>query len=74
MGTPTPLEFTKLYKLCGQPKPTPADISAWNNVKGDSTQTAVVKMGLFGYDITCLEHECTEGLTKKNYYCDIIKA
>jgi len=50
---------------CGTPSSSSSDILAWNSLAGGSTKlaTTIIKVGIFGYDITCIEEWCA-GLIK----------
>ncbi len=52
-------DFDHYYNVCGFPTATTSDISAWKTLDaGTTSSTSVTKVGLFGYDITCLMEAC----------------
>ena len=53
LATPMADFFTR----CGYPSASNTDVEAWNSLDvGDAT--AVLKLGLFGYDISCVAATC----------------
>ncbi len=48
------------FVACGRPQATSPDILAWNSLAGGATKSAKtqIKVGIFGYDITCVEEWC----------------
>ena len=69
-----PLYTNELYKICGAPLAGVPDIEAWGTLEGGKDTKATLKLGLFGYDITCLAINCAEGAGDFTPYCDLIKA
>ena len=43
---------------CGNPKAGATAIEAWGALNGDSSNLSEVKVGLFGYDVTCIANYC----------------
>ena len=68
------LYTSQLFGACGRPLAGYPDIEAWGALEGGDATTATLKLGLFGYDITCLAVNCTEGSGDYYPYCDLIKA
>lgn len=68
------------YQYCGWPQATPDEVSGWNELVGGASFTGTLKLGLFGYDISCVASICAqfnnvEG-TGYDYtgYCTLIQA
>ena len=57
------------YANCGYLTPSPTDLTAWTavTVLAIHGTGAAAKVGLFGYDITCLASMCAEKSDYKNY-------
>ena len=57
------------YANCGYLTPSPTDLTSWTAVTALAFwgTGAAVKVGLFGYDITCLASMCAEKSDYKNY-------
>ena len=79
-STSTLLDY---FGICGNPNATPAEIEAWSTLTMTTSATAEVKVGLFGYDMTCLAGWCaaTDNLDGDpaavddfNGYCGLIDA
>ena len=70
----TPLYTSYLYRLCGAPLAGLPDIEAWGSLEGGDDTTATLKLGLFGYDITCLANICAYGSGDRKPYCELIQA
>ena len=70
----SPLYTSELYRSCGAPLAGVPEIEAWGTLEGGDSTTATLKLGLFGYDITCLAVNCAEGSGDYYPYCDLIKA
>ena len=76
------LGLTELYRACGSPQGTPDEISVWNELANGGSASGSIKIGLFGYDITCIEYMCTSIENKDNAnvdgnfigYCGILEA
>ena len=63
------------HKNCANPKAGASDVDAWGTLDGGDANGSVIKVGLFGYDITCLANYCAEQLRDDDsYYCHFIKA
>lgn len=65
------------FKNCANPKAGASDIEAWGTLSGGASNNSVVKVGLFGYDISCLAIYCAEQMNdweNDGYYCHFIKA
>jgi hypothetical protein len=52
------LYYSYLFNACGNPTAGVPDIEAWGVVEGGDNTKATVKLGLFGYDITCIAKYC----------------
>ena len=52
------LTLPDMYRACGYPQATPAEISTWNALETGPSASGTIKLGLFGYDISCLESMC----------------
>lgn len=48
------------FSACANPKAGATDLEAWGTLSGGAGNASVVKVGLFGYDITCLAIYCAE--------------
>jgi len=74
---PVSVSLDSGFRGCGVPSSTSSDILAWNSLAGGSTKavTTIIKVGIFGYDITCIAEYCA-GLIKQDYYgyCPLIAA
>ena len=57
------------YVNCGYLTPTPTDLESWTDVGLSAVHGtgAYAKVGLFGYDITCLASMCAEKSDYANY-------
>lgn len=65
--------FRDYDEFCGSVRPTTADIDSWsvlNKAVGLSAST-VIKVGLFGVDITCLNSLCAANEDKYGY-CSVM--
>jgi len=51
-------DFDYHLNVCGFPTATTSDISAWTTLEVGATSASTTKVGLFGYDITCLMEAC----------------
>ena len=62
-----------LYTACANPVAGIPEIEAWGVVEGGDDTEATVKLGLFGYDITCALIYCAD---KSDYYpyCHLMSA
>ena len=49
-----------LFNACTNPKAGATDLDVWGKLTGGPGNASVVKVGLFGYDITCLANFCAE--------------
>lgn len=58
---------------CARPWAGTSDIEAWGTLDGGASNVSVVKVGLFGYDITCMAIFCAIAGTEV-YNCPIIEA
>lgn len=66
------MDIEDLFVMCPHPSPGARALAAWNELNvGEST--ANVKVGLFGYDITCLANYCATQMDE-DYYCPLIAA
>ena len=70
-----------LFKVCGYPTATQADMTTWNNLDAKTglttptfdTLLGVMSVGLFQYDITCLQNLCHAQYSHDvNLWCHII--
>ena len=76
------LTFGDLFRSCGFPQATPAEVSEWNSLADGGSASGDVKVGLFGYDIACLasmcasidNHENANGDGNFKGYCGLIQA
>ena len=50
--------FNYHLNVCGWPTATVSDISAWTTLEVGALSASTTKVGLFGYDITCLMEAC----------------
>ena len=64
----TLLTLPDMYRACGYPLATPSEVSAWNNLEDNESALAEIKVGLFGYDISCLASLCASVDNKEFYY------
>ena len=57
------------YANCGYLTPTPTDMDSWTDVSLSTIHGtgSYAKVGLFGYDITCLASMCAEKSDYANY-------
>jgi hypothetical protein len=48
------------YSGCGYPQGTNPDVLAWNALLGGTSKDSKteLKVGIFGYDMTCVEEWC----------------
>ena len=56
-------KFGAYLTFCDYPVPSTTDLAAWGTVANTATTTnvnSVVKVGLFGYDTSCLLSLCAE--------------
>lgn len=53
-------KLNDVFKGCGLPNPSATDVLAWNKLSGGATKATIteLKVGLFGYDITCVAEWC----------------
>jgi hypothetical protein len=59
--------FENYLDNCYNPRPTIPDVEAWGDIDFGSGATVVAKVGLFGYDISCLQEVCFSALDVNNY-------
>jgi hypothetical protein len=66
-------DFDDYLYVCGYPTATVSDIDAWKTLDVGATSTSTTKVGLFGYDITCLMESCA---VKENvsYACTFLNS
>jgi hypothetical protein len=62
LAMPSQLFFSR----CRWPTPSSADVEAWNKLDV-GTATSTLKLGLFGYDITCVAGTCAEAMDVAGY-------
>jgi hypothetical protein len=48
------------YKFCGWPQATPDEVASWNSLTTGASFTGTFKLGLFGYDISCVASICAQ--------------
>ena len=65
--------FDTFLNVCGWPTATTSDISAWMTLEVGATSASTTKVGLFGYDITCLMEACAVE-TERGYACTWLEA
>jgi hypothetical protein len=53
-----PVPFFMIENRCGRIIASNSEIEAWGSLDYGSAATATAKLGLFGYDITCLLEQC----------------
>lgn len=76
------LELSNLFRACSFPQATPEEVSVWNALADGGSASGSVKVGLFGYDISCLASMCASienrdsGDIAGNFkgYCGLIEA
>ena len=52
------MDISTIYSNCGNPKADATAVAAWGALDVDSATTSEIKVGLFGYDMTCLATYC----------------
>ncbi len=67
MTTLSEVDFSNYLARCTWPSPTIADVAAWGEIDFGTGATAVAKVGLFGYDVSCLFEVCYSALDEYNY-------
>ena len=72
-GAYDPQYFEYFFQMCGWPEPSNSDLLAWSALDGGSAATKIYP-GLFGYDITCLQHMCSFGAGDRDGYCPALQA
>jgi hypothetical protein len=50
--------FSDYLTRCGYPTATNTEVAAWGSLSFGTGATAVAKVGLFGYDVSCLVEAC----------------
>jgi hypothetical protein len=65
--------FGPVMNACGNPKADASTIAAWSALGGDAANLSEIKVGLFGYDITCLAKYCALN-DVDSVYCGLIEA
>jgi hypothetical protein len=60
------------YMMCGLAQPSVSDVEAWGKLEGGESNASEIKVGLFGYDISCLANMCAVGTGDDAQYCDFI--
>ena len=71
------VSFIEILQQCTLPDATETDLDAWNTLEGGSSLSAdtELKVGIFGYDISCLAIRCIEGdISDDMGICDMIEA
>ena len=66
-------DFDYYLNVCGWPTATTSDISAWKTLEVGATSASTTKVGLFGYDITCLMEACAV-ITERSDSCTWLEA
>ena len=69
-----PLDIADLFVICPTPRHAASDLEVWNTLEGSTDNASAVKVGLFGYDMTCVANYCALQKGDANYYCPIIEA
>jgi hypothetical protein len=67
-------DMSDAYKICGFATPSVSDVEAWNMLDGGDSNSSELRVGLFGYDISCLASMCAQPHAEDSYYCDFIAA
>ena len=67
-----PMDIEYLYRTCHRPHPSSTDIEAWGTLEGSTSNESEVKVGLFGYDISCIATYCAA--SDEDNYCPLIEA
>jgi hypothetical protein len=67
-------DMSDAYKICGFATPSVSDVEAWNMLDGGDSNSSELRVGLFGYDISCLASMCAQPHADDSYYCDFIAA
>ena len=67
ISTATIFDF---FYRCGYPTASNTDVEAWNSLDVDDA-TAVLQLGLFGYDITCVAQMCAV-IFDEDIYCSTL--
>ena len=57
---PSELNAISIYRSCGFPDATPAETTSWNLLETGGSASSFIKVGLFGYDMTCFAGFCQE--------------
>jgi hypothetical protein len=70
-----PITIDNIFAQCGYPQASPDEVASWNNVNFGVSFTGEVKLGLFGYDISCLASFCA-GIDNEDttWSCNLIQA
>lgn len=66
---PSSLTLPDLFRACSFPQATPAEITSWATLADGSSTTGSIRVGLFGYDISCLESMCAS-IDNEEFYAD----
>lgn len=67
------MSYPDVIAACGAPTPNNVETAAWNKLKTGATATSSISLGLFSYDITCIEYFCTEiGVPDGETNCTIL--
>ena len=69
-----PMDISDLFLICPTPRHAASDLDVWNTLEGGTDNASAVKVGLFGYDMTCVANYCALQKGDANYYCPIIEA
>jgi hypothetical protein len=69
------ITIDNIFEQCGYPQASPDEVAAWNNVEFGTSFTGEIKLGLFGYDISCLAAFCAGINNEDNdFNCNLIQA
>ena len=61
--------------MCAWPSPNLSDLEAWGTLDAGADATSEIKVGLFGYDISCIANWCALQINDdSNGYCPTIAA
>lgn len=60
--------------MCGYIESTQQDVQAWNKLTPNGSSKAVLKVGLFGNDMSCITAFCAETANDSNNFCQMVQA
>ena len=70
----------QIFNFCGEPKADLDEVASWNALDTGASFTGELKVGLLGYDITCVASVCNQlsdkdgGMAPFGSYCALIDA